>query len=211
MLADFVVDITTNNKIMRYCPYFINICEQVPKLANLTYLRIHGFSSHEEEESVESAVGGKLITTQAPLPDILLNIAPPSSLKTLIIELPSERIPYNAASWLFKPQNTYALENIFIKFDGEEKLELLVVLGQKFDTPMPRLLNFRFECPDDGSLLVVSPRDRPDKGFYCKFHPQHNAFFAVSAYTARASPQHAARNPRRTDILVRLHHGLGGW
>lgn len=157
LLADFMVDSSINPKLVRYCPYFIHICEQIPKLSNLTYLRIHGFSSHGIEEGIESFTGGKIVTSQAPFPDVLLGVSPPPSLKTLIIELPSEWIPYNAVMWLVKPQKVYALENLFLKFEAVDTFETLMVLSRRLDTPMPQLRNFRFEFVDDGSMFVLAP------------------------------------------------------
>ncbi|KLO07964.1 hypothetical protein SCHPADRAFT_1001279 [Schizopora paradoxa] len=157
MLADFVVDMDMTPKLMRYCPYFIHICEQLPKLKNLKYLRLRGFSSHYNEEGIVSFAKGNIVTTRAPFPDILVGVSPPPSLKTLVLELPSEWIPFNAVMWLIKPQKTYALYNLLIRFEAEDQLETLVTLSRRFDVTMHYVQNFRFEFWDDGTLLVVSP------------------------------------------------------
>ncbi|KLO07954.1 hypothetical protein SCHPADRAFT_1001269 [Schizopora paradoxa] len=169
MLADFVVDMEMTPKLMRYCPYFIHICEQLPKLKNLSYLRLRGFSSHHNEEGIESFAGVNIVTSRAPFPDILVGISPPPSLKTLVLELPAEWIPYNAVMWLLNPQNAFGLENLLLRFEAAgDQLETLLTLSRRFDTPMPHLRNFRFEFWDDGTLIVVAPTVNKVRGQIAK-------------------------------------------
>ncbi len=143
ILADFF-SLRRDRRVQRFCPYFVNICEQLPNLTQLTHLRIRGFSSHEDEDYTQ------------PLEQCLVDRDPPS-LKTLVLELPSSWMPFSAISWLLIQQQTNKLENLLIKFTEDRSFDTLPFLGETIaGSFMPRLRNLRIEYPDNG--LLSNPR-----------------------------------------------------
>ncbi|KLO07965.1 hypothetical protein SCHPADRAFT_626416 [Schizopora paradoxa] len=140
LLADFS-SLQDDYRAQRYCPYFINICEQLPNLSQLSYLRIRGFSSHCGQD-------GDAQLTQ----EYLDGKSPPQSLETLVLELPWKNISYGAVSWLLLPQQTYAIENLLVKFPegtGFQALNSLGNLGGEIKcSSTSQMRNLRIEFPD---------------------------------------------------------------
>lgn len=156
ILADFYDLQSDRDRIRRVkgnCPYFVNICEQLPNLKQLTFLRIRGFSSHQDDEGHARSLEDS---------ECLVGQVLPQSLKTLILELPSMRIPYGAVRWLWTEQQTYALENLLIKFAEDIGFKTLSFLGKKIAPPlMPQMRTFRIEYPDE-KLISLQRSDEEE-------------------------------------------------
>lgn len=83
-------------------PYFIPLCGTISKLRSLKYLHI----SHWSCLSTQIMDG---LTAE------LTNCTPPTSLKTIIMEVIDEPLPVHYVSWLLRPREEYAPVNYMLK------------------------------------------------------------------------------------------------
>ncbi len=162
-------------KSSRYFPFFIQACQQLPKLTNLKYLHIRGWGGWHDPVADIQIDGGNLDEVempqmdQEPMSESLVGKTPPASLKTLVLEVPHYRSPFNHIKWLQHPQGDYNPQNLFLRFNEDCEpmyaIEWSMMWKDTALSPSPSLENVRLEFPDpcnqdNGDEIDVGPSVR---------------------------------------------------
>ncbi len=106
---------------------------------------------------------------QEPMSESLVGKTPPASLKTLVLEVPHYRSPFNHIKWLQHPQGDYNPQNLFLRFNEDCEpmyaIEWSMMWKDTALSPSPSLENVRLEFPDpcnqdNGDEIDVGPSVR---------------------------------------------------